>query len=154
MRCPKCEYVSFEYLDECRKCGVDVVKFKEERGIYMVRPVRFREIGEVETEESLRKVAVAEDIIVEEEKNDIISQEAQEEGEGVVAMNIETFQEIERGDKDIGIKVEDERGDDMIKVEDVPLDISVEDELMESGVSIEIDIGDDDITPEDKTSFT
>lgn len=29
MRCPKCSYVSFEYLSTCKKCGKDLFKHKE-----------------------------------------------------------------------------------------------------------------------------
>ncbi len=25
MKCPKCHYVSHDYLDACRKCGIDLV---------------------------------------------------------------------------------------------------------------------------------
>src|SRR3989338_3649643 len=33
MKCPKCGYVSFEYLDTCRKCGRDLTQFKSDMGI-------------------------------------------------------------------------------------------------------------------------
>ncbi len=34
MKCPKCGYVSFEYLDECKKCGKSLQAFKSEHGFY------------------------------------------------------------------------------------------------------------------------
>lgn len=36
MRCPKCGYNSFDYLDSCKKCGKDLVEFKQRFGIKSV----------------------------------------------------------------------------------------------------------------------
>jgi hypothetical protein len=38
MKCPKCNYVSHDYLDACRKCGVDLVDFKMEIGLAVLQP--------------------------------------------------------------------------------------------------------------------
>lgn len=38
MRCPNCGYISFDYLDECRKCGGDLRAYKEEKGIRVPKP--------------------------------------------------------------------------------------------------------------------
>jgi hypothetical protein len=38
MKCPKCGYVSYDYLDACRKCGRDLITFKQEIGLQMLRP--------------------------------------------------------------------------------------------------------------------
>jgi hypothetical protein len=38
MKCPKCNYVSFDYLDACRKCGRDLINFKREVGLQVIRP--------------------------------------------------------------------------------------------------------------------
>ncbi len=38
MRCPKCGYNSFDYLDSCKKCGKDLVEFKDR---YSIRSVLF-----------------------------------------------------------------------------------------------------------------
>lgn len=38
MRCPKCGYVSFEYLDTCKKCSKDLFEFKEKAGIFLMEP--------------------------------------------------------------------------------------------------------------------
>jgi hypothetical protein len=38
MKCPKCSYVSYEYLDACRKCSVDLVDFKKTFHLDAVRP--------------------------------------------------------------------------------------------------------------------
>jgi len=38
MKCPKCSYVSHDYLDVCRKCGVDLVSFKRGMGLLVLQP--------------------------------------------------------------------------------------------------------------------
>jgi hypothetical protein len=38
MKCPKCGYVSFDYLDACRKCSVDLVEFKKTLHLDAIRP--------------------------------------------------------------------------------------------------------------------
>ncbi|MFO7577221.1 MAG: RDD family protein [Pelovirga sp.] len=36
MKCPKCGYNSFDYLDSCKKCGKDLLEFKQRYGIRSV----------------------------------------------------------------------------------------------------------------------
>lgn len=38
MRCPKCSYTSFDYLDRCRSCGEDLVPAKIRLNIYSKAP--------------------------------------------------------------------------------------------------------------------
>jgi hypothetical protein len=38
MKCPKCNYVSHDYLDACRKCGIDLVLFKQDIGLLVLQP--------------------------------------------------------------------------------------------------------------------
>lgn len=38
MKCPKCSYVSHDYLDDCRKCGVDLLAFKQQVGLLVLQP--------------------------------------------------------------------------------------------------------------------
>src|ERR671932_14463 len=38
MKCPKCNYVSHDYLDACRKCGIDLVTFKQDIGLLVLQP--------------------------------------------------------------------------------------------------------------------
>lgn len=38
MRCPKCGYVSFDYLDRCKSCGEDLVPAKIKLNIYTKPP--------------------------------------------------------------------------------------------------------------------
>jgi hypothetical protein len=39
MKCPKCDYVSHDYLDACRnnKCGIDLVDFKAQMQLHVIR---------------------------------------------------------------------------------------------------------------------
>lgn len=48
MKCPKCNYVSFDYLDTCKKCGYDLAEYREERGIKVVKPEPMDIFGEKE----------------------------------------------------------------------------------------------------------
>ncbi|MBW1975541.1 MAG: hypothetical protein JRI45_08210 [Deltaproteobacteria bacterium] len=34
MRCPKCHYISFDYLDKCKKCGADLTELKRQLLLY------------------------------------------------------------------------------------------------------------------------
>jgi len=38
MKCPKCGYVSFNYLDHCKNCGKNLTGFKKEKGIWGIKP--------------------------------------------------------------------------------------------------------------------
>jgi len=38
MKCPKCGYVSFDYLDRCKSCGEDLVPAKIKLNIYTKQP--------------------------------------------------------------------------------------------------------------------
>lgn len=38
MRCPKCGFNSFDYLSECRKCGADLTKTRQELGFKSGKP--------------------------------------------------------------------------------------------------------------------
>lgn len=37
MKCPKCGYVSHDYLDACRKCSIDLIGFKAQMQIYSIK---------------------------------------------------------------------------------------------------------------------
>jgi hypothetical protein len=38
MKCPKCRYVSHDYLDSCRKCHTDLVEFKRKFNLVVLKP--------------------------------------------------------------------------------------------------------------------
>ncbi len=49
MKCPKCKYNTFEFLDSCKKCGADLRSFKESLGIRPIILSSRRESPPVET---------------------------------------------------------------------------------------------------------
>ena len=63
MRCPKCGYSSFGYLDECRRCSADLVEFKTRYKIWALKPgdinFLYAEGAETGLGEQLAAVAVA-----------------------------------------------------------------------------------------------
>lgn len=50
MKCPKCGYSSFSYLDECKRCSAYLIEFKMKHNIWGVKPanVNFLYMEEVE----------------------------------------------------------------------------------------------------------
>ena len=38
MKCPKCSYVSHDYLDACRKCSINLVEFKRKFNLMVLQP--------------------------------------------------------------------------------------------------------------------
>jgi len=38
MKCPKCGYTSYDYLDECKKCGADISDTRAMLGVIAVSP--------------------------------------------------------------------------------------------------------------------
>lgn len=38
MKCPKCSYVSHDYLNACRKCNIDLVNFKAQMHLQAIQP--------------------------------------------------------------------------------------------------------------------
>lgn len=54
MKCPKCGYNSFEYLDNCKKCGGSQVAFKEGLGIrpIILAPVPVSAVSDISAEEN------------------------------------------------------------------------------------------------------
>ncbi len=90
MRCPKCGYVSFDYLDRCKSCGDDLVPAKIKLNIYTKQPqIEINDegfaIGKVEEE---RKDLLGEGTV---EKEGTVSMEdvLKEDGEKLESFNFE-----------------------------------------------------------------
>jgi methionyl-tRNA synthetase len=64
MRCPKCGYISYDYLDRCKSCGEDLIPSKIKLNIYTKQP---------EIEISDEGFAVDK---VEEDRKDLLGQES------------------------------------------------------------------------------
>lgn len=63
MKCPKCGYTSFDYLESCKKCGKDLAEFKQRFGITsMLFPGQLQAketVAEAEYDEATADAAVA-----------------------------------------------------------------------------------------------
>jgi hypothetical protein len=63
MKCPKCGYSSFSYLDECKRCSAYLVEFKMKHNIWGVEPANinflYMEEAEEELAEEMPEAAVA-----------------------------------------------------------------------------------------------
>ena len=60
MKCPKCGYNSFDYLDSCKKCGKDLIEHKQKFGIVSVLfPGQMSPVGKSATAEDENVVAEA-----------------------------------------------------------------------------------------------
>lgn len=60
MKCPKCGYNSFDYLDSCKKCGKDLVEFKQRFGIKSILfPGAAKTLAEVAEEEDFSAAEAA-----------------------------------------------------------------------------------------------
>ncbi|GMT43114.1 MAG: hypothetical protein IEMM0002_1525 [bacterium] len=143
MKCPKCAYVSFEYLNSCRKCGVDLTAHKAELGIDFPQ---YYDLGLLtpldETAPAASQDAVGGAVAVEE------GSEAAGENidlaaiDGLVAEVGQTAEESEPGPVLLDEAVNDENGG---------LDLSSIDEAAEETSDVEIALKSGDETQQEKT---
>ena len=61
MKCPKCGYVSFEYLNECKKCRKNLEAFKSEHSFYGHEPRDLMVVEYLEEKAKEEEVASAEE---------------------------------------------------------------------------------------------
>ena len=80
MKCPKCGYTSFEYLDTCRKCGRDLTQFKTDMGVTTFTP------GVINV---LKYVEGMEETVEEAEESAVATATAEETEETGVAVSVE-----------------------------------------------------------------
>lgn len=96
MKCPKCGYVSFDFLDICKKCGHDLVEIKARYNIFAFRPafIYASEEEEAEAISAPRGVAgieaAGEEMLAQETYEEATAEEA-----GVESMADQTM-EVER----------------------------------------------------------
>ncbi len=64
MRCPKCGYISFDHLDECRKCNKNIAAVSGSLygTAYNVQPPTFLNLHPEESEEDFEEVELAEEL--------------------------------------------------------------------------------------------
>ncbi len=89
MKCPKCSYVSFEYLDRCTNCGKELAEHKSEFGIDFIRYSSINILspskqngGEDIGEDTAVAVAGAEEEAVADISTDTFSEKSDEEPAG------------------------------------------------------------------------
>jgi hypothetical protein len=85
MKCPKCGYTSFDYLDRCKSCGEDLVPTKIKLNIYTKQPeIEINDDGfAVERLDQDRKDLLGQDTV---RKDVSVDDVLKEEGE-----NLESF---------------------------------------------------------------
>jgi hypothetical protein len=162
MKCPKCGYVSFNYLEQCKKCGKDLVLFKEEKHLWAIKPGNLKlsslpseaspfESMALSADEGIGAAIITE--AAEDEPSPILEESVQEVANDIEA--IETLPEKPEGLKETletGIEAEEEtalplEGEEEIVLEEelVGLDIPIssedekdeEPEILGLGVSAE-----------------
>lgn len=154
MKCPKCSFVSFDYLSECKKCGKDLGPFKAEMGIDFVKPQALGILQFYENGGTATAVEVEEDILDTEET---VAKASESKGGGAALSADDLLSEIEGGSETAVAAPEEEGGisfslpDDM---EGAAAPAAVEDSGgialggLDSGTpeeGISLDLGDGDI---------
>ena len=158
MKCPKCGYVSFEYLDACRKCGRDFTQLKSDMGITTFAPgvinvlkyVEGMEEAVEETDESAVATAASEEAkesgtvtAVEEAINSVVEEtslngEAQKKGEIEISLPEEiTEPKLEAAEESSASLTGEEKEEISLTIEEeskIEETISIEPEMKESPV--------------------
>ncbi len=97
MKCPKCGYVSFEYLDECKKCGKSLEAFKSEHGFYGYPPKDLMVAEYLEEKVKAEEKATAEEISLDRKEADTVDDEAKK-----IAADLEKSAEPTTEEKETG----------------------------------------------------
>ena len=97
MKCPRCGYVSFEYLDECKKCGKSLEAFKSEHGFYGYPPKDLVVAEYLEEKVKAEEKAAVEEISLDLKEADTAGDEAKK-----IAANLEKSAEPMTEEKEIG----------------------------------------------------
>lgn len=70
MKCPKCDYVSFDYLRECKKCGEILDGSRKSLNLKLLEPTLFTNFNIQETEQQSNNEVKAESAITSPESTD------------------------------------------------------------------------------------
>ncbi len=60
MKCPHCSYVSFEYLDTCRKCSKDLTDHKSKFGIDFIEPLAIGVLAHISQADVMESTSITE----------------------------------------------------------------------------------------------
>ncbi|VAX25052.1 hypothetical protein MNBD_NITROSPINAE03-1661 [hydrothermal vent metagenome] len=127
MKCPHCKYVSFEYLDTCRKCSKDLKAHKSQHGIDYMAPISLGILTFVDTGSAPAGAPVSDEMSFDTSDLVIGDEESQEEG----------------GTMDFGADAPDEEVEfsvDESFEEDVESEVMIEEVAEDAGVA-EIEMG-------------
>ncbi len=131
MKCPHCKYVSFEYLDTCRKCSKDLKAHKSQHGIDYIAPISLGILTFVDTGSAPAGAPVSDEMSFDTSDLVIGDEESQEE-EGAV---------------DFGADAPDEEApfsvDDSVE-EDMASEVMVE-EIAEAAGVAEVEMGEAEV---------
>ena len=84
MKCPKCGFTSFDYLDSCRQCNADLTETKQKLGLALLP---------TSVPETLLGTAVAESASLSEESDFTFQEPDAESSEGLVFSDSDLFEE-------------------------------------------------------------
>lgn len=147
MKCPKCGYVSFNHLDQCKKCGKDLVLFKEQKHIWGIRPgkLKFYPLpSEVSAFESMESISLP----AEEEMKSTLATVAADKPGPILeesAQEIETieFPSEEHEELIEPLEVPEEIGEEAVLAFDDEKEIVLEEEPVGLDISFAPDEGED-----------
>ncbi|MBW2146844.1 MAG: hypothetical protein JRG73_01170 [Deltaproteobacteria bacterium] len=137
MKCPRCKYVSFDFLDSCKKCGKDLIEIKAKHNIVTFRPV-FIPVGDAAF--NIAYPAAADAVAKEEPLLEIgeESEKAPAEPESTVELQIERTR-LTLEEDDI-VELEEEAVGPAMAIEEKE-GLLMGDETMDGTIGIEEDLG-------------
>ena len=145
MKCPKCKYITFDYLDTCPRCGKDMSAEKAKLSIFSIKPDPPSLLGSLtgDLNGSSIELRVPESIKKPAEDMDLRGEEVYDDGS---ELNINIDEEPMGGP---GEPADLEVGDLASSDDESALEIG-EEALSESGEEAELDLGDLSTADEEK----
>ncbi len=137
MKCPHCKYVSFDFLDVCKKCGKDLIEIKAKHNIVTFRPA-FIPTGDAAFNIAFPlspEAAPQEEPLVEMEEEAAV---APSEAESTMELTIEPT-DLTLGEEDM-LELEEEAGKPTMAMEEEE-GLRLGDETVEGKIDVEDDLG-------------
>lgn len=156
MKCPKCGYVSFNHLDQCKKCGKDLVLFKEQKHIWGIKPGKLRLDSSLPSEVSAFESMESISLPAEEEMKSTLATVATDKAGPILeesAQEIETIEfpseeheelieplEVPEGIGEEAVLALDDEKEIVLEEEPIGLDISVAPDEGEDAKILDLDV--------------
>ncbi len=151
MRCPKCDYITFDQLESCPSCNKNISKFSRELvGVtFKARIPDFLQFGaqEAEPEEEVEEVSAEMEMFDEDDDVELIGEEVDTETEGEEDLD---FAEEEEPEDSEGIDFDLPDSSETAEQDNVDLELSADDDdgldlsLDDDGLDLSVDDGDND----------